>query len=999
MLRIFRSPLWLFIATVSLAQSQQNHIRFNHISTEQGLSQDIVTSIIQDKQGFMWFATEDGLNRYDGYSIKVYKHRPRDSTSIAANRYPFLFVDGDGSLWASSTSVMSRYDPDRDAFTNVRVSFNGSTACTDDQNEMWVGTDIGLRKFNRQTGTFTVPAGIAPDEFGLYNNQVLSLESGRDGLLWVGTSRGLFHYNPSTGRSEQVHFPGDSSAAVTLLLESQEYLWFVVQNQGLKKLHLKSHRTDTFRTGVNSASLSDGRVLSICEGRRGTIWVGTFSGLDRYDSTSNSFTHYRADANDKNSLLGERVYSIYEDMTGALWVGTYRGGVNRADPLSQQFAHYFHSPSNPNTINSNTVLALCEDSEGTLWIGTDKSGITKYIANESRFMPYFSHRNWGTTTAICEDRNGRLWIGTQFGLMRFDRRTNSVVEFHHQPNDTTSLRSDFIRSLFLDKDGALWIGYQLDQLTKYDDRTGRFIHFHIKEKDNIFGIWHISGTRNGDLLLGTMYGRNGLYRFERSTGRFSPIGKTPDGSSRVQGSVRAVVEDSSGILWIGTWGNGLYQYYPPADSVTQFTQFEGLANDYVKGILPDARNNLWISTENGLSRFDPNTRKFKSFAATEGLQSNFFWSGSACKGRDGRMYFGGTNGISAFYPDSVRENLNIPPIVITRFMVLNEPMMPFRSNTGPDEIHLSDDQDFFSFEFVALNFTATEKNQYAYMMEGFDKNWIHTGNRRYAAYTHLDPGSYTFRVKGTNNDGVWNEQGASIFITISPPFWQTWWFRLTVVLTLVGTLYELYRYRVRRLLEIERLRGRIAADLHDDVGSELGHITIASQLLLRKVSLPEKEQQQLSSISTSALRASEMMKEVVWFLNPKNDSLNNIVLKMRSLADTQLNELDVAFDAPLEELSDNMDPEVKRNIVLMYKEILHNIAKHARATNVTIKIQVHSHRLSLTITDNGVGFEPASPGHGNGLNNMRSRATQIGGNLSVRSTVGGGTTVALDVRV
>jgi signal transduction histidine kinase len=338
-------------------------------------------------------------------------------------------------------------------------------------------------------------------------------------------------------------------------------------------------------------------------------------------------------------------------------------------------------------------------------------------------------------------------------------------------------------------------------------------------------------------------------------------------------------------------------------------------------------------------------------------------------------------------------------VVITRFLVLNEPVQLTRSSDGLEEVRLSHSQDFFSFEFVALNYTAPEKNHYEYIMEGFDREWTQAGTRRYAAYTHLDPGSYTFRVRASNNDGVWNETGASLPIVIEPPYWQTWWFRVLVVVGMASSLYALYAYRVRRIVAMERLRARIAADLHDDVGSELGHIALASQLLARKVTLPEKEHHQLESIGISALHASEMMKEIVWLLNPRNDSLQDILLKMKTVADEQLEGIAVTFTAPREVTSGRVDLQVKRNVFLMYKEIIHNIAKHARARNVSITVQYLGGRLMLSVADDGTGFDTSVPMHGNGLHNLRNRAAQIGAEFSIRSEGGRGTTVELAVEV
>jgi ligand-binding sensor domain-containing protein len=982
----------LVMSSQESSQCQTSDLKFDHISVEQGLSQDIVWSIAQDKQGFMWFATENGLNRYDGYSIKVYKHNQHDLTSLAANDVRRLFLDRSGTLWIIQYGFISEYDSERDAFINLHFDFATYCAYDDQHSHLLLGTDKGLMKLN------TNDHSVAVLDSGAVIGKVYAMSESVLGFVWVGTSNGLYRYYPGSGkfvRQEGVVMPDGVSV---LLEDSRGRLWLDAGQRGLRRFDVADTTiNDFYPDPLDSKSLIDHAVICLFEDSRGNIWVGTFSGLERYDPASGGFLHYRSDPEDPYSLRSNRVYSVFQDRDGAMWIGTYRGGISRSDPYHQKFEHYYSLKANSTGPVGTNAFALLESSSGDLWIGTEISGLARVERNSHRFTSFLSNQRLGATIALEADRKGRLWLATQgTGLVCYDGSTGTMKRYRHSQTHSSSIGEDEVQSLHLDRDGILWVGLKGRGLDRYDERSDSFIHYWPDDRYPSVGVWHIAEDRRGVLWLGSLYGGSGVYCFEKSTGAFTIPGKSLAGPG-FSGfpSIRAVYEDSQGVFWLGSWGSGLYRFDPIKQTVTQFTEVEGLVNNFVKGMLADSRENLWITTENGMSKFDPRTGVFKGFTTKDGLQSNFFWSGSFCRGRDGRMYFGGTNGFNAFHPDSTRDNPNVPPVIITRFMVLNEPMKLGSGN----EVSLGYQQDFFSFEFVALNYTAPEKNEYAYRMEGFDKEWVKAGTRRYAAYTHLDPGKYTFRVKASNNDGIWNEQGTSLSVVILPPYWRTWWFRLLAILTLAGGLSAAYVYRVRRLLEIERLRSRIAADLHDDVGSEIGHIALASQLLARKGMLPENEQHQLLSIGTSALHASEMMKEVVWLLNPKNDSLQDILLKMKTSAAELLVGIDYAFEAPQGEFPGRVDLKIKRNVFLMYKEILHNIVKHARATRVSIQVQIRPRYLGLTVSDNGIGFDTSAQTTGNGLGNLRNRAAQIGGNLSISSESGMGTTIALNVRI
>ena len=972
-----------------ISQSQTSDLKFSHLSTEQGLSQDIVSAIVQDKQGFMWFATENGLNRYDGYSIKVYKHNQRDSTSLAANDVGKLLLDRSGTLWVFQSGVISTYDPDRDAFTNIHIDFGTYCAYDDRRSHLLLGTTRGLMALSLRDHSITT---LYPETSV---GTVHSLCESVQGFVWAGTSNGLYRYEPGSGKISRQGNIAVTDGISRLLEDSRGRLWYNASDHGLRRFNIASKTIDEFVPDLRDPkSPLAGVIFCLFEDRRGSIWVGTFSGLDMYDSSSGGFIHYRPDPDDPYSLRSSRVYSVFQDRDGALWIGTYRGGVSKFDPYQQKFEHFHSGKANSRGPVGTNVFALLETSSGDFWIGTE-NGLARVDRNSHRFTSFLSDRGLGQTTALAEDRKGRLWVGSQAGLICYDAGAGTVKRYRHSENESSSIGEDDVQSLFLDREGTLWVGLKGRGLNRYNEGNDAFTRFLPGDGNPILGIWDIMEDHRGVLWLGSRNIASGVYCLEKSTGVFTIPGQSKVGSrSAGVPSVRAVYEDSNGAFWLGSWGGGIYRFDPDKQTLTQFTEADGLVNDFVKGMLADDRENLWISTENGLSRFDPATGTFKNFTEADGLQSNFFWTGSFFKGRNGWMYFGGTNGFNAFHPDSIKDNPNIPPIVITRFTVLNEP-------TGfawSHDIHLRYDQDFFSFDFVALNYTAPEKNTYAYMMEGFDKEWVNAGTRRYAAYTHLDPGQYTFKVKAANNDGIWNEQGVSVSIVILPPYWRTWWFLLLVALTLAGGLTAAYLYRVRNLIAIERLRSRIAADLHDEVGSNLSSIAIASQLIGKKISLPDNERLQLAEIGTTALRTAEMMKEIVWLLNPNNDLVDDLLLKMKAVAGGLLQNIPYTFVGPQQRIMEKVNLETKRNLYMMYKEILNNVVLHASATGVSILVGWEGRRFSLVVKDNGRGFNVDAPPQGNGLRNLRARSERIGGALSIVSTPSG-TTVSVELEI
>jgi ligand-binding sensor domain-containing protein/signal transduction histidine kinase len=1000
----------------SAAVAQHHQLPFDHITTRDGLSQDIITCIAQDAKGFMWFGTEDGLNRYDGYSIRVYKSNPPDSTTLAWNSVNAMLVGREGRLWVSASGV-NLYDERTDRFirfvnspTNpFSLPNNHVTAFSQDSTgALWAATDEGIARLDLPSRRWTRYRHNPNDAATLGSNLALSLMTDRSGTLWVGTQDGLDRFDAASGRSTRFLTTGhptegrSRNAVVSIFEDVGGTLWLGTNGGGLIRFDPHTGAAKRYLSTPHSPNTVGHNVIfAVTAGPSGRLWIGHFAGLDVFDPSTETIEHYAQSPGDPEGISGERVYAIYPDKDGAMWLGSYHGGIERYDPHRHKFSLFRSVPVAGSTRSDGNIYAIVEDSQRRIWVGT-QTGLAVLEPVYSAYGPELHPTSLappvgnGAIIALFEDSYHNIWIGHEKpGILERANERGEITGRYPYPG---------VQTIAEDETGQLWFGTLEEGIICYSPKDGTTTRY-TNKPENPDSLWG-DGSRclfadgRGGVWLGSNTGYECVNRFDLVTRRFVHYRyNAADTNSMPAADVRAIYQDPSGVLWFGFWGSGLTKYEPSLNRFTRYFDTEGLPSNYVKGILADDHQRLWISTERGLSRFDPKTGTFRNYTVEDGLQGDRFWSGSALRTRNGFMYFGGNQGLNVFHPDSVRDDRAPPVVRLTNFKVFDKPLLLPDAIWNIRSLELSYRQDFLSFEFVALDYSSPDRNTYAYMLEGIDRGWIYAGSRRYAAYTHLPGGTYTFRVKAANGDGVWNNEGTAIRIVIQPPFWEMWWFRIVALLMTAALLYLAYRIRLSRMLAEERLRQRIAQDLHDDVGTNLSTIALASRSLSHKRGSGKEATEALERIGAVAQRTTDQMKDIVWVLKTNNDSLDNIVAKMREVAAQLLVGIRYKFEASVEGLLEKVNLEFKRNIFLFYKECLNNVAKHSGASHVTIRVAVANGTLLIDIEDNGKGFEEHGASSGSGLQNLRARAELLGGNATITSEPGRGTHVLLTVKM
>ncbi|MBU4329236.1 MAG: diguanylate cyclase [Acidobacteria bacterium] len=863
--------IWILCLMISSTAFPQGNIRFRNVSIAQGLSQNSLFTIAQDQQGFMWFGTEEGANRYDGYTMRIFRPERGNPNSISNNWIYCIREDRQGKIW--------------------------------------FGTDNGLNSFDRETERFKHFMAQLDNPEALISNRIYSLMEDLDGVLWIGTDRGLHTLNADRTRLTRILFEGtdrETAAANdirTIIQDRNGSIWVGTYGGGLRYRDVKSREWTTFAHDPSRLnSLIGNNVLHLAQDRNGEIWIGTQNGLDRLDPGHGMFTHYAHDPKNAFSLSDDWVNCIYEDGDGDLWIGTNEGGLNLYRRKTDDFTHSIYDPSDSNSLSADRILSIFQDQSGLIWIGTYGGGLSYFQKSSIRFLHIQTNpqdpnsiinnhirafledgpdrlfigaesggvniidRKQGTTIvlahdpgdpdslganqvySIIKDHQGTIWMGTYGGgLNRFNPADRTFTRFPHRPDDPNSPSHDNIRTLRPSRDGGLWIGLDGGGVNYFDPSTGRFTRYLADPSNpNSLALNRVltltEDPQSGILWIGT-FGA-GLDRFDPQTGMFRNFRAQEENPNSLNNNyILCIHIDQQGIFWIGTAGGGLTRFDPRQETFHSYTRNDGLPNNTVYGILEDDDGNLWMSSNQGISKFNPKLLTCKNYDVSDGLQNMEFNGGAYYRGPSGWMYFGGITGFNAFHPQNIADNPFIPPVAFTRIQIMNKDVgigdiingrkILDKAVNVTEQITLTAKDRVVSFEFAALSFLAPEKNQYAYQLEGFDKDWNPVGTRRFISYTNLPPRKYRLVVKASNNDGRWNEQGAVLSITVIPPVWRMWWFKILLILAAALLVLSIIRMRTRAIInkrnELEalvRLRTKELQDAH----REMEKLTITDAL-------------------------------------------------------------------------------------------------------------------------------------------------------------------------
>ena len=829
-----------------LPQKDARYVNFDRLTIENHLSHNNVLCIAQDDKGFLWFGTADGLNRYDGYTFNVYKHDFKKQNSISNNIIHSICKDHKGTLWIGTGNGLNRYVDSLDCFVRYLHepdnpnSLSGNvinTIIEDNNHRLWIGTKTaGLNKFNPVTGNFEHYKHDPIDPNSLSSNEIKSIHKDRKGNLWIGTyAEGLNLLNKADNNFFRfTHEPGNPNSI------SSHLYYNIFENSG-GELFVYGGTTIDQVTNIASAQnisfkkikpshpslTTNNMVRTMTEDNNKTLWIGFADlGLCEFNKDKGYIRPYRP-ISQNGSLDKYVINDIYQDNYGIFWIATHEKGILKYDPKKQKFGHLKMISGKSNSLSGNIVLSILESSDQSLWIGTRSNGLNyippEHTARLPGLWPEVKHiyanpndnrtMGFNTILSLYEDSHGMIWIGTSSGLMNIERSALKKLE-HLEYSLLTVIEKKMITAatwkIYQDKTGVFWVCTR-DGLYSFDyynetDAPSLIQYKHKKNSNSLINnfVWDIYEDSKNRLWVTTS---NGLNLLNRKTGKFKIFKNDANNNSSISSNnVKSVFEDSKKRIWIATEGGGLNQFVEKNNSFIAYSVMDGLPNNTVWGILEDDNCNLWLSTNKGLSKFTPEKGSFINYYASDGLQSNEFKMGAFHKGQNGRFYFGGINGLNAFFPTAIKINPLPPDIYITDFKIFNHSVSIGKTTDQrtilgtsvlmADQITISYKENFFSFEFAALHYNNPSKNRYAYKMEGFNKQWINTdADKRFATYTNLPGGNYTFRVKACNADGVWNNEGTSIDIHIISSFWKSIWFYLILGILIVIIIFVFFKIK------------------------------------------------------------------------------------------------------------------------------------------------------------------------------------------------------------
>ena len=1074
---VFALNMVFFFSSDLLAQQMEK--RFYHLTIEEGLSQSTVMAIFQDSQGYMWFGTQDGLNRYDGYNFITYRYEPDNPQSISDNDIRTIYEDHRGDLWiGTQRRGLNRYNRELDRFerfigeADEWETLSSNTVWTlleDSEGLFWVGTGSGLNLMDRDNKKFRRILHEPGNPESLSSNQISRLYEDRNNTLWIGTAEGLNKLNRDEGTFERINRISIDGDSLTLGRVREIYedqlgnFWFGTETKGLFLFDRDNHEFEQFTHDPdNPRSISNNSIFGIHEDKSGNLWIGTGSqGLNIFDRNERIFHTFRHRPENSYSINNNSVNSLYVSRENILWAGTFAGGVNFHELRPEPFRQFRNEPENPESLNNNVVQAIFQDGNDQIWIGTDGGGLNLFNPQTETFR-HFQHQandpgsiSSNVVLDIHETERG-LWLATYGGgVDLFNTESITFQNFSHNQNDTTSLSSNNVYVIHESRDGYLWFGTNWGGVSKMAPGSEVFQHLRANPEnpEDEYSLRNddvrlIFEDRYGDIWIGS-YGGN-LDRYQRESGRITNYDMNQE--STYLGSVAQVMlEDENGTLLVGTRGAGILWFNREKDRFEPLaTTADGLPSNVIQSMTKDGFGNLWLSTHNGIARYNPDSGEVRIYREGHGLRNREFNPGSALQDPYGLIYFGGVNGFVRFHPDSLRISTETPAPKLSELLFYNEPIQPGEDSLLPNQIsqtekltlphHIS----VITLGYTALDFGILKGNSFTYKLEGFEDNWNFVGSQRQATYTNLNPGNYTFMVRAANSDGVWSEP-ATLSITITPPFWKTAWFIGLMVLLSAVLIFGVYRFRIQQIrklnIELERTVRQRTQELRQSNETKNKLFSVIAHDL-RNIASGINGWSSLLKESAESGRYDEV-KEYVHYMHDATTQfssfLNNILDWARSqsksiqprpellkaaavIAEAVEQEQTKALNKEIE-IHQQTDPSINifadpDMISVVLRNLLHNAIKFTEKDGqikiTTEKTGLNQDSVVISITDTGVGMDKKTveklldadeyissrgtsgeKGTGIGFTLCKDFVRRNQGHIEIESEPGRGTTVRL----
>jgi len=981
---------------------------------DKGVALDLTYAMMQDHEGYLWFGTMYGLVRYDGRDYKTFNYIPENPESISFDDIVSLFEDSKGNLWIGTWGGgLNMLNSQRTKFTRFVYDPSNPNGISDnivwaiaedDKGNIWLGTQTGgINKYDPSQNKFT--------SYNLVNSDSLQkaasiwyLITDMEGNVWAASSLGLSKYSLGSDDFVTYNIPYDKKTSKQIFVfnindYSRNNLLIGTSNG----LYHFNKRSNEFHP---EESLPQLHINSISTDHNKMIWLGTTSGLVKFNSLDSTYKTYSR-TESPNSLSENFIKTVFEDKSGVLWINSYQSGISKLINRKSNFRLLQYKQDNINSLSSNVITSLTEDKSGNIWIGTS-NGLNKYNPNTNKIerinQRLLRDQN---ITAVTADSNDIIIVSLHDRIYKYNQNTKKLSEIVNQ-TQLKELVNKSINNLMTDSNGTLWIGTYSSGIYILKDSKLEHIALETEGSHNSAANYILSLYEDikGKIWIGTF---GGLHLFNRADSSFTSFVQELNNSSSLSNNyVYSIQEASNGEMWIGT-ARGLNIFNPEKKSFAALFEKDGLPNDVICGIVEDDSKGLWLSTYKGISHFNPKENTFKNFDKYDGLQSNLFRQGVYLKGTDGKVYFGGKDGLNFFAPEDVQINNFNSPVVISSFNVINEYGGKENILLNREVIELNPYENNLEIKIVSFDYSMPEKTMFKYKLSGYDHDWIYLGTTNTIKIQNLSPGDYTLLVKGTNGDGVWSSHEAAVSFIVHPPFWQTLWFYLIILLVLVSvsiiTHKLIVRSKVNRAVELqkikekegERIRRKTAIDFHDELGHRLTRISLLTELIKRTLGNSFSDiSKLLNQIGDNSSQLYDGTKDFIWAIDPQQDSLYDLLIRLKDFGDELYSNAKVDFEVKgLDEQlqSASLSIEWKRHLMLIFKEGMNNSLKHSNGNRVSFVTHIEGNDLEISLEDNGTGFPQNIESKGNGINNMQRRAEKLDSSLLIDTQPGKGTKI------